>query len=203
MQSIANIIVVGLVLTLGAATRASAAERAAPSESDAAQRGAHVQAPEAELKALDDTLQWYLQRLARPVDGLPAITAQDAGRTYPSAAEAELDAMTGETLARSAAPRAASHALAGSQTVPSPASHDADADDLASEAHDDAPSARLEKAGSVVPYALASDAHDDSGLSAAAFDPTLGGPAKREGENPSSASPRDAHAAASDDCTCS
>jgi hypothetical protein len=48
------------------------------------------------------------------------------------------------------------------------------AGDTFSDAHDDAPSAIREGGSSVIPYALAQDAHDESGVSARAFDPQRG-----------------------------
>jgi hypothetical protein len=45
-----------------------------------------------------------------------------------------------------------------------------------SDAHDDAPSANVERAISLLPYPLAPDAHDDAGVSARAFEPAGGAP---------------------------
>ncbi len=48
------------------------------------------------------------------------------------------------------------------------------AGDPFSDAHDDAPSATREGGSSLIPYALAPDAHDESGVSARAFKPQGG-----------------------------
>src|SRR5689334_7022134 len=102
MRNIGKTIVVGLALMLGTAVRARAAEPATPSTGEA-KRAHRVQGPEAELQALDDTLD----------DGQRRFAAGDESEAPPAAryaAEAELDALAPPTIDEGAAEASASYA---------------------------------------------------------------------------------------------
>jgi hypothetical protein len=189
-------IAIGLVLLLGPAIRASAAE---PAASGADRRKAVAPAPDVELKALEDTLTFDQRWFARPNDTAAALTPSAEGR---SSVAAELDALTAATMAENSARGPTSGALARgnglggdapaaetnpverngttSQSTPAAASHQTKGDEAIGDAHDDASSGAA-GAAPVSQDVLGSDAHDDSGLSpGGAFDAKLGAPADDE-----------------------
>ena len=200
VHDVAKTIALGVVLAFAPAARAKAAEAATQPGIDAPQHEAVVAAPEAELDAVGDTLKFDERRFARPDDTASAVLPQDGPR---SAAEAELDGLTAATMAENAVhgPVVAAPVWGDDIASDVPAAEAELHALLASPAEQQRANSRSTTRAADV---LASDAHDDSGLSpGGAFDPDLGRRPTDRDTDPDTASAQGSDAGATDDCSCS
>jgi hypothetical protein len=98
-MTVANVVAAALasiVLAFAPVTQATETDPATQPRPDEPRRRAVVAAPDVELQALDDTLSFDEARFTRPGDAARRTAPQNGLR---SAAEAELDAVAGATMA--------------------------------------------------------------------------------------------------------
>jgi hypothetical protein len=92
LRDLAKVVTLAVVLAFAPATQATAAQPATQPRADAPQRHTVISAPDVELQALSDTLNFDERLFTRRDDTVHAVAPHDGPR---SAAEAELDALTG------------------------------------------------------------------------------------------------------------